>query len=121
RGLSVSLGNFLPPAPQAAGRDARGDPRICPSRVDGDRGHEARADHADACGIDLGPRRQESERALRVLDLLEADDAAARALALPATPHVEAERRIAEAGEHLRGGDAVTTVLVTPEPVQDEE
>ena len=120
-GRFVLLAEFLLPVAPAAGRDARGDPLVDPRRVDGDRGAEARADHADAIGVDLGPRRQESERAPGVLDLLEADDAAARALALTAAAHVEAERRVAEAGEHLRGGGAVAAVLVAAEAVQDQE
>src|SRR5262245_63343965 len=115
------LAELLLAVAPAPGRDARGDPVIGARRVDSDRGPEARADHADALGIDLGPCRQEAERALRVLDLLEADHASARALALAAAAHVEAQRRVAEAGEHLRGRDAVAAVLVAAEPVVDQD
>src|SRR6058998_3601695 len=80
-GRFVLLAEFLLSITPAAGRDARGDPRVDPRRVDGDRGAEARADHPDTIGVDLGPRRQEPEGTPGVLDLLEADDAAARALA----------------------------------------
>src|SRR5262249_58286420 len=96
RGRLVLLRDLLLAVPPAAVGDARGDPPVGARRVHRDRGAEARADHADAIRIDLGPHREEAERALRVLDLLETDDAAARPFALAAAAHVAPERRVAE-------------------------
>src|SRR5262245_33770342 len=44
-----------------------------------------------------------------------------RAPSLAAATHVEAQRRVAEAGEHLRSGDTAAAVLVAAEPMEDQE
>src|SRR5262249_24289227 len=120
-GRLVLLAELLLAGAPAPLRDAPGGPPVGARRGPRDRGAPARADHADAIRIDLGAHREEAERALRVLDLLETDDAAARPFALAAAAHVEAERRVAEAREHLRGRCAAAAVLLAAEPVQDQE
>src|SRR5207244_7169765 len=84
-------------------------------------GTETRPRWHEATAIALGSARHERERALRVLDLLHADHAAARALTLAAAAHVEPERRVSELVEQLRGRRAPAAVLAAAEPVQDQK
>ena len=99
----------------------RGNPPVDARRVDRDGGAEAVADQADARGIDLRPARQERQRVLRILDLLQTDDAPARALALAAAAKVEPQRGVAQTGQQLRHRDGDAAVLVAAEAVQDEK
>src|SRR5439155_19157063 len=115
------LADLLLAAPPPTGRDARGPPPVHAGGVDGHRGAETRPHRPDTVSIDLGPGGEKRERALRVLDLLQTDHAAARALTLAAAAHVEPERRVSELGEQLRGRRAPAAVLAAPEPVQDEK
>ena len=64
---------------------------------------------------------QERQRAAGILDLLEADQVAALALAVAAAAHVEAERDIAEVVEHLGGLQHVRGFVVAAEAVQHQE
>src|SRR5262249_6787359 len=89
--------------------------------VDRDRRSEALADDADATRVDVGAARKVRQGVPRVPDLLLADDAAAVSFALAAAAKIEAQRRVAEAGEHRRDRLAAGAVLVAAEPVQDEE
>src|SRR5579863_9230648 len=89
-------------APAAVG-DHRRNARIGAAGIDRDRAAEARADNADAAGIDGGMTAEEIKRVAQVLDLFEADDAPKLAFALAAAAHIEAQRDIAEVAEHARG------------------
>ena len=107
-------------APAAIGDD-RGDARIDTAGIDRDRAAEARADHADARGIDRGMLGEKRQRIARVLDLLEADYAAELAFALAAAAHVEAQHDVAEFAEHLGGRHGVGGGLVAAEAVQHQK
>ena len=116
--LAAELG--LAVAPAAVGDDAR----RCARRR---RPHRRRLRRRSCCprraiagGIDVGARGQEGDGGLGVLDLLEADDARGRALALAAAAEIEAQRGIAPIRQHARRLDAVAAALVAAEAVQHE-
>ena len=105
----------------AARRDRRGDPLVDAADIDRDGGAEARADHADAVAFDVRMLGEEGERVARRLHLLQADQIAARALALAAARHVEAQRDVAELLEHLAGLEHVARTRIAAEAVHDDE
>ena len=107
-------------APAAVG-DHRGEARIDAAGIDRDRAAEARADGADAVGIDGGMLAEKVERIAQILDLLEADDAAELAFALAAAAHVEAQRHVAELAEHPRRRQHVRAFAVRAEAVQHQK
>ena len=115
------LAEFLDAVAPAARRDAGGEARLDACRVHRDRGAEAVAVDANALRIDLWPVHQEFERRARVLDLLEADDAAARALALAAAAEIEAQRHVAQARVEIGGDAHAFAVLAAAEAVHDEK
>src|SRR6266699_3248754 len=120
-GGGVLPAEFLRAVAPAAGGNAGGDPAVDPRRVYGDRGAETLPDHGDAFRVDLRTGSEERQGVPRVFDLLLADDAPALAFALAAAAEVEAQRRIAEAGEHSCDRRAAATVFVAAESVQDEK
>ncbi len=65
--------------------------------------------------------RERGQRVARILHLLEADHPAVLAFALPASPHVEAQRHVAELRQHLGRTLRAARILVAAEAVQDEE
>src|SRR5262249_52016033 len=103
--------------PTARGND-RGNPLIDAACVHRDGRAEAVAGAGDAVRIDLGARHQVSQGAPGVLDLLHADNVSARAFALAATAHIEAERDVAPSGEQRRRAGAGLAALVAAEAVQ---
>src|SRR5262249_3470310 len=111
----LKLGSAV--APTARGND-RGNPLIDAAGIHRYGRAEAVAGAGDAVRIHLGTRHQEGHGAPGVLDLLHADDVSARALALAATAHIEAERDVAPSGEQCRRADARLTALVAAEAVQ---
>src|SRR6266699_3916548 len=120
-GRGVLLAEFLRAVAPAARGDAGGDPPVDPCRVYGDCGAKTLADHADTLWVDLRTGGEEGQRVPRVFDLLLADDAPALAFALAAAAEVEAQRRVAEAGEHFCDRRTAATVLVAAESVQNEK
>ena len=105
----------------AARRDRRGDALVDAADIDRDGGAEARADHADAVALDVRILGEEGQRVARRLHLLEADQVAARAFALAAARHVEAQRDVAELLEHLAGLEHVGRTRIAAEAVHDDE
>ena len=73
----------------AAVRDHCGDALVDAARVDRYRAAEARADDADARGLDRRMPGEKRQGVAGILDLLEADDAPVLALALAAAAHIE--------------------------------
>src|SRR6266853_4359208 len=120
-GRGVLLAEFLRAVAPAARGNAGGDPPVDPRRVYGDCGAKTLPDHGDALRVDLRTGSEERQRVPRVFDLLLADDAPALAFALAAAAEVEAQRRVAEAGEHFRDRHTAAAVLVAAESVQDEK
>src|SRR5262249_42343859 len=82
---------------------------------------EARADDADALGIDRRMLGEEAEGAARILDLLEADHSPELALALAAAAHVEAQHDIAELAQNLGRLHRIGRGLVAAETLQPQE
>src|SRR6266571_2588630 len=120
-GRSVLPAEFLRAVAPAARGNAGGDPSVDPRRVYGDCGAKTLPDHGDALRVDLRPGSEERQRVPRVFDLLLADDAPALAFALAAATEVEAQRRVAEPGEHFRDRRTAATVFVAAESVQDDK
>src|SRR6266581_5673265 len=120
-GRGVLLAEFLRAVAPAARGNAGGDPSVDPRRVYGDCGAKTLPDHGDALRVDLRPGSEERQRVPRVFDLLLADDAPALAFALAAAAAVEAQRRVAEPGEHFRDRRTAAAVLVAAESVQDKK
>src|SRR5262245_22237855 len=115
----VLLAELLRPVAPAARGDAGRQALLHPGSVDRDRRAEAVADHADTPYF--RSFQEKVERGARVLDLLQTDRAAARAFALAAAAHVEAQRDVAEAGEEAHHAHYVAGVLGAAETVQHEE
>src|SRR5262249_13672483 len=120
RSLVLAAELALAVAPAAVGDD-RGDALVDAAGIDRDCAAEARADQADAGGIDRRMLGEEAERAPGVLDLLETDHAAEFALGLAAPAHVEAQHYVAELAEHLGRLHRVRRGLVAAEAVQHQE
>src|SRR5258706_14814880 len=120
-GRGVLLAEFLRAVAPAPRGNAGGDPAVDAGRVYGDRGTETLPDHADTLRIDLGAGGEERQRVPRILDLLLADHAATLPFALSPAAQAEAQRRVAQPGEHFCDCRAAAAVLVAAETVQDEK
>src|SRR5262245_3198197 len=120
RALVLAAELALAVAPAAVGNDRR-HALVDPAGIDRDRATEARADDADALGIDRRMLGEEAERAARVLDLLEADHSPELAFALAAAAHVEAQHDIAELIQDLGRLHRIGGGLVAAEAVQHQE
>src|SRR5262245_45408460 len=120
RALVLAAELALAVAPAAVGNDRR-HALVDPAGIDRDRATEARADDADALGIDRRMLGEEAERAARILDLLEADHSPELALALAAAAHVEAQHDIAKLIQDLGRLHRIGRGLVAAEAVQHQK
>src|SRR5438093_12620057 len=64
---------------------------------------------------------EECQRVSRIGNLVEANHAAALALAFSAAPHIETERDVAEILQHFAWPQHVTGSFVAPKSMQDNE
>src|SRR6185295_7255294 len=80
----------------AARRDHRGNARVGAAAIDRDRRAEALAYQCDLGRFDFGACGEIAQRVAGVLDLFQADDAAALARTLPAAAEGEPQRHITE-------------------------
>ncbi len=120
-GRSVLPAEFLRAVAPAPRGDAGGDSPVDPRSVYGDRRAETLPDHADTLGVDIRALDEERQRVPSVPDLLLANDPPALAFAFAAAAEVEAQRSVAQPGEHLGDGRAAAAVLIAAESVQDEK
>src|SRR5205814_5784040 len=102
-------------------RDRGGDTLVDAADINRDGGAEARPDHADAVGLDVRILRQKGQRVARGLDLLKANKISARAFALAAARHVDAQSNVAELLEHLAGLEHIGRTGVAAEAVHDDK
>ena len=107
-------------APSSGGNDG-GNAGVHSGGVNRYGGAETAANQGDLLRIDLGMRGEKRERVARVGNLVQADDAAALALAFAAAAHVETQGGVAQGVEHVAGSENVSGIFVAAETVQDDK
>jgi hypothetical protein len=82
---------------------------------------EATAEQTNTIAEYFGSFFEKRQCVLRVLDLIEADDASELAITVTATAHIETKNDIAPIAQHPRRTHRIARTAVTTEAMQDNE